>query len=401
MLGLVAAAALLCASAASAAVYWGDAGTIGAADLDGGNPNPDYFQFHHPGGPICDVAVSDTHLYWGEWFAIWRVNFEGSAAPVAIVPGLSSPCGIAIDGAYVYWANRGGGAVGRAALDGSQRNDAFVSGLDMPCEVVVDNLFIYWIDWRGIGRARLDGTGVEPGFIPTSPGGCGLAVDSGHLYWGAGEGAIGRASLDGVDVDDRFITGVGSVSSIAVHGGHIYWADRPDGMAYSSIGRATLGLNPLRNWITTSVFNLGGIAVDGRPTPTPLPLPSRSISFGKVRPDERQGSAVIDVFVPERGDLVVTAPKLGWKVLKGPEPPPWREGSFRWRLKVWAGSTGPTSKRIRTQLHRKGWAKVALRISYNETGQLPITTVKRMTLHKHVVVGKPKTPREDASTTRR
>lgn len=373
---------LLGAATAPAAIYWGG-GTIGAANLDGSNPNFKYFRFHHLMGPIHDVAVSDSHLYWGEWFGIWRVNFEGPAAPVQIVPGLNNPGGIAIDGAHLYWATRGGNTVARAALDGSGRNDAFVAGLDGPCDVAVDGSFVYWIDWRGIGRARLDGTGVEKSFIPTAPGGCGLAVDSGHIYWAAAEGTIARARLDGTEVEPSFITGVGGVSSIAVANGRIYWTDRPNGMAYASIDTATLGLAPVRDWINPPAFDIGGVAVDARPSPPRLPLPSRPITFGKVRHDKRVGSLVVDVWVPERGDLSLIAPKLGWKVLKGPEPPPWRGGSFRWRLKVWPG-TSAKGKKIRTRLRNKGWARVALRVSYAEEGQLPLTAVKRLALRKRV-----------------
>jgi hypothetical protein len=374
--------ALFCASAAPAAIYWGGQSPIGAANLDGSNPNSKYFRFHHPTGPVHDVAVSDSHLYWGEWFGIWRVNFEGPATPVQIVPGLNSPGGIAIDGSYLYWANYGGNGVARAALDGSGRNDNFITGLDKPCEVAVDGNYVYWIGWRGIGRARLDGSEVEEPFIPTAPGGCGLAVDAGYVYWAAAEGDIGRARLDGSEADPRFITGTGgSIGSIVVAAGQIYWTDRPNAMAYASIDKATLGLAPIRDWIVPPLFSIGGVAVDARPSPPPLPLPSRPIYFGKARHDNRTGTAVIDVSVPERGDLTVLAPKLGWKVLKGPAPPPWHGGSFRWRLKVWPG-TSTKGKKIRTQLRNKGRAKVALRLSYAEEGQLPLTAMKRLTLRK-------------------
>lgn len=378
-----AAIALLCAPAAPAAVYWGDSGAIGAANLDGSSPSSKYFRFRHPMGPFSDVAVTASHLYWAEWFGIWRVNFEGQAAPVQIVPGMNNPGGIATDGANVYWANRDGNALGRAALDGSGRDDAFVTGLDGPCEVAVDGDHVYWVGWRGIGRARLDGSGIEEDFIPEATGGCGLAVDAGHVYWATAEGAIGRASLDGAFREPRFITGVGRVSSIAVAGDRIYWTDQPNGMAYSSIDTATLGLAPLRDWITPPIFSIGGVAVDARPSPPPLPLPSRPIvSYGKPRHDKRVGSLVLDVWVPERGDLTVTAPKLGWKVIKGPEPPPWRGGTFRWRLKVWPGTTAK-GKQIRTRLRNKGWAKIALRLSYTEEAQLPYTTTKPVVLRKN------------------
>jgi len=331
-------------------------------------------------GPTCDVAVSADHLYWCEWFGLWRVSFEGPATPVQIVSGLSNPGGIAIDGSYVYWADREGNGIGRAGLDGFARNDTFITGLDSPCEVAVDDDFVYWIDWRGIGRARHDGSEVEEPFIATAPGGCGLAVDAGHLYWAAGEGRIARAGLDGNEIDYDFITATGLVSNITAEGGHLYWTDQPEGMAYSSIDRATLGLAPVRDWITPAVFRIGGVAVDSRYSPPPLPLPSRPIRFGQVRHNLRKGTAVLDVWVPARGDLVATSPKIGWRVLKG-NPPPYVEGSFRWRLKLWPG-TSAKGRRIRAQLRSKGRAKLTLRLSYTEEGQLPYTATKHLTLRK-------------------
>lgn len=379
---IVALAVLGFAPQAPAAVYWGDSGAIGGADDGGGNANPDYFRPHFPASGACDLAVSGTYLYWANWFGIWRVNLEGPAMPTEIVPGLANPCGIAIDGSYVYWVNRSGGAIGRAALDGSNRNDNFLSGLNGPCGVAVDGHFIYWVGWPGIGRARIDGTGIESAFIATGPSDCGIAVDAGHVYWGGWDEEISRANLDGGEVDHDFIAVSGSVSSIAVDSGHIYWTERPEGMAFSSIGIETFGAEPVRAWIPTDVFQIGGVAVDGRQTPPPLPVPSFPIHLGQVHHDRRHGTAIIDVFVPERGDLVVSAPALGWRVNKGPTPPPWRGGSFHWRLKLWAGGMGRSSDRIRRQLAEHGRAVLPLQISYNEVGQLPVQARKTVVLLK-------------------
>lgn len=105
-------------------------------------------------------------------------------------------------------------------------------------------------------------------------------------------------------------------------------------------------------------------------------------TFGQVRHNLRAGSVLLDVNVPERGDLRLLAPKVGWRVIKGPEPPPNRFGSFRWRLKVWPGKAGAKSNQIRTQLRKKGWANLALRLSYAEEGQLPYNAPKHITLRK-------------------
>jgi virginiamycin B lyase len=380
VIGVLATIALLLVPAAPAAVYWDGNGTLGAANLDGGNPNPKYLLFRHLAGPTCDVAVTATHLYWCESSAIWRVNLEGPARPAPVVSGLSNPGGIAVDGGHLYWANRGSGSIGRAALDGSAREDSFVSGLREPSEVAVDDRYLYWVNFNEIGRARLDGTEVEKVFVETIPSGPGLAVDSNYLYW-SGDRAIGRARVsDGTGVDTDFITGLDHVGTIAVDSGRLYWMNTPEGMSYSTIGRAgTDGSDVNKSWIPTQKFNATSVAVDGRPSPPPLPLPSRPLHIGKVSHNRKDGTAVLHISVPERGTLVVNAPGIGWRVNKGPEPPPYRGGSFNWRLKLWPGKTR-FGKKIRTRLRNKGRAQLTLRLTYTEEGQLPLTVEKRLAL---------------------
>jgi Low-density lipoprotein receptor repeat class B len=382
--------ALLGTGAAAAAVYWEDTGGIAAANLDGSSPNYKYFKPPFPSesaGAACGVAVSDSYLYWVGSFAIGRVNLEGPATPATISPHLEQPCGIAIDQNHVYWANPRAGTIGRANLDGTEANLALVGELNHPCGVAVDQEHLYWITSSGIGRAGLDGSHVERVFLPTAPGGCGLAVDARYLYWtssvGQNERAIGRSTRDGIFRQPGFITGLGWVASIAVDADHVYWTDQPEGMAYGSIGRAGIdGSAVTRAWIQSQRFNLDGVAVDARPTPPPLPLPSHPIHLGKVTHDLKKGTAVLFVSVPERGELTVTSPGIGWKVDKGPPPPPYRAGSFTWRLELWPGKTR-FGEKVRKRLRKRGRAVLSLKISYAEEGQLPETVEKRLALLQH------------------
>jgi len=380
VIGLLATIALLVAPAAPAAVYWDEPGTLGAANLDGSNPNSRYLLFRGLSGPTCDVAVTATHLYWCEWFGIWRVNLEGPAVPTQVVSGLDNPSGIAVDGGHIYWANRGAGAIGRVALDGSGREDSFVPGLREPSGVAVDDHYLYWVTFNEIGRVRLDGTELEKVFVGTIPSGPGLAVDSNYLYW-SDDRAIGRARVsDGTKVDPDFITGLDHVGTIAVDSGRIYWMNTPEGMYYSTIGRAGIdGSDVNKSWIPTQKFNATSVAVDGRPSPPPLPLPSRPFYIGKLAHNRKDGSAVLHISVPERGDLVISAPGIGWRVNKGPEPPPYRSGSFNWRLKLWPGKTR-FGKKIRTRLRNKGRAQLTLHLTYTEEGQLPLPATKKIAL---------------------
>lgn len=381
--------ATLMAGTATAAIYWGQ-GSLGAANLDGSEPNFEYLKTSLPPTSIasanCGVAVTPSFIYWSGILGIGRVNLEGPATPATVVPSPAEQCGVSADSASLYWANTEAGGIVRANLDGSGINASLVTGLDHPCATAVGGAHLYWVDWRGVGRSNPDGSAPERNLIPTAPGGCGLAVDSTYLYWSssvANQGAIGRARLDGSESNPSFITGLpGHVGAIAVDAGHVYWTEWHEGMVFSTIGRASLdGSAANGSWITTNSFNLGGIAVDARPTPPPLPLPSRSIHFGPLRHNLRTGVAILGVFVPARGDLSVVTPQLGWKVLKG-SPPSYLAGSFRWRLKLWPGKRGKVAKNLRTQLRNKGKAAVTLTLSYNEEHQLPLTATKRISLWK-------------------
>jgi hypothetical protein len=390
LLGCLAALTAACgAGSATAAVYWGNNGYIGAANLDGSEPDGNYFKGSFvPGssGPPCDIAVSPTYLYWAGTFGIDRLNLDGPAARTTIVPGRQQPCGIAVDAAHVYWAEPKGGTVARANLDGTEANAAFVTGLSNPCDVAVDGTYLYWMGWTGIGRARVDGSGIDRSFIASGPSGCGIAVDAGHVYWTSYVGnqhAIGRANLDGSEPDPDFIPNLpGTPGAIALDPAHVYWTEWHEGMNYATIGRASLdGSGVNSGWILTQWFNLGGLAVDARPTPPPRPVPSGPIHFGQLRHNLRTGVASLDVYVPARGTLAVVSPKLGWKVLTGPMPS-YIQGSFRWRLKIWPGKSGKVAKQLRTKLREKGKAAVTLTLSYAEERQLPLTATKRISLWK-------------------
>jgi hypothetical protein len=69
--------------------------------------------------------------------------------------------------AYIYWANRADGTIGRANPDGTGADQRFISGGDLGLthSVAVDDDHVYWANSHGstIGRANLDGTGVSSG----------------------------------------------------------------------------------------------------------------------------------------------------------------------------------------------------------------------------------------------
>src|SRR5690242_16104423 len=64
---------------------------------------------------------------------IGRAKLDGSGADNFFITGASVPCGVAVDGAHIYWANEGyfgsGTTIGRANLDGTDVDQEFISGV--------------------------------------------------------------------------------------------------------------------------------------------------------------------------------------------------------------------------------------------------------------------------------
>jgi hypothetical protein len=209
---------------------------------------------------------------------------------------------------YLYWANSTAGrgapwakrpaatSIGRARLDGTGVEHSFVSGTGRgPCGVALDGTHIYWAERQGgkvgrpdkggaIGRGNRDGSGVNASFIPT-PGAhdCGVAIAGSQIYW-ASEGctfmpvkrncvfvpgtssasaSIGRANVDGTSVDRQFITGIGSPCGIAVAGKYIYWTNNAASKKPVTIGRANLDGTGVNKRFITGVKAGCGIAVIG------------------------------------------------------------------------------------------------------------------------------------------
>lgn len=273
-------------------IYWADptfdwsysdpneaTATIGGANLDGtGMSEAAITGAESP----CGVAVNGTHLFWANRRedGIGRVKVDGSGLDNLFIrtPSQSYPCGVAIDDSYLYWANHGygtrGTTIGRAALDGSSIDPHFIDGALNPCGVAVDRDYVYWANEGAssttggtIGRARLDGSDADPDFIQTDallP--CGVAVDASHLYWAnSGGGAIGRARLDGSNVENKFIDGARWPCGVTVDANFIYWGNAGEFLGSSgptAVGRARLDGTELDHEWVTGMLGICGVAVD-------------------------------------------------------------------------------------------------------------------------------------------
>jgi len=218
-------------------------------------------------GALAVPASAGAFVYWANYTgdAIGRANLDGSTIDQGFITSADNLRGVAVDGQHVYWDNYTTGTIGRANLDGSTPDQGFITGADFPVGLAVDAQHVYWANsssnTNAIGRANLDGTGSpEQTFISGASGPEGVAVDGQHIYWANyTSGTIGRANLDGnpASVNQSFITGADHPEGVAVDAQHIYWANSNGG----AIGRADLDGNSVDESFITGVAPVG-VAVD-------------------------------------------------------------------------------------------------------------------------------------------
>ncbi len=171
-------------------IYWANWswGTIGRANLDGSGINQQFITgANYPLG----VAVNGQYVYWANRMTIGRATRDGTGVNQSFI-GASGTQWVAVDGSHAYWTSSHPGpigpeggepttyTIGRANLDGSGVDLSFITGGTNDMEgIAVDGQYMYWAnrDSGTIARANLNGTGVNQSFIgagqPT-----GIAIDA-------------------------------------------------------------------------------------------------------------------------------------------------------------------------------------------------------------------------------
>lgn len=244
-------AALVCATAAPATVYWLHDATSPPAT----NPSlPSAvllgFMANDGAGLVgftpataspdtLDLAVGD-HVYLSsagpEEMGIWRAATAVDPDSLIVDTAPCPPLGVAVDEEHVYWASPDCGTIGRAPLAGGPAEHAFIAGLSAPRWLAVSASHLFWSDADGaIGRAAIDGSDVRPAFISASAER--LATDGRHVYWADPDGGrIGRAAVDGGDVRPSLvdIAGVG-VHGVAIADGALWWTEWPSLIAQAPL----------------------------------------------------------------------------------------------------------------------------------------------------------------------
>ena len=198
-------------------LWWAsDNGTIGRANRDGSNPIPSFVT--GAGGFIPGMASDGTYLYWGDRGAnrIARIplNAPAGTSSTSIVTGASGAYGVAISGPRIYWTQQGG-EVGRANLDGTGVNNSFLTtGFAQLVGLAADGSNL-WIGDQGsqqILRVGLDASGNTTGSPSAIVAGTnrpyGMSTDGTYIYWSnQGNGTVGRALLNGSGANQGFVSG--------------------------------------------------------------------------------------------------------------------------------------------------------------------------------------------------
>jgi hypothetical protein len=386
------------AGEASAAVYWANGNAISRMNLDGTNPSPELIasQSQLLGTP-CGLAVDGSHLYWADEFGdrIGRAGLDGSNREDDFVDGADKPCGVAVDAGHVYWANEGGNSIGRANLDGTGVEQEFVPGATHACGVAVNEDFIYWAGgistlsgFHGIvGRAlRLSGSkGPNVAEVDGDYDLCGVVADESHVYWGGYGDAIGRVGVDGSDPEPRFITGLRSPCSVAIGDGKLYFGEIGEwrnGNGY--ISRANLDGAGVEREIVGAKSPCG-IAVDslafGPAYIAPPPLPSWTpCKIDRARVNTWNGSALIRLTGPVKGDFGVVNRALRWRVLSKRPPLASHQAAWPWWIKIRPATMGRAARHLHRRLEAKGRVPIRLRIECSEEGSVDNASVKRLVL---------------------
>jgi len=240
-----------------------------------------------------NIAVDSERVYWAanyptsDAFPITTTNDEIDAvsvdggSAVALVSGVNTLLGIAIDATHLYWSseqpqgvlvNPDAGALFAMALDGgptvtlatevsgatpanivvdatsvfwlSSDDDVFEMPLDggTPVEIVpsqegsapygiaIDANSVYWTDWRNasVYKAPIGGGDVIT-LASLLAGLGGIAVDSLNVYWffNGGDGPIGENAVQMIPIDGGTITTIATsgsnIVSLVADGTSVYW----------------------------------------------------------------------------------------------------------------------------------------------------------------------------------
>jgi len=335
----------------------------------------------------CGVAVDGAHIYWADVNRnqIGRANLNGTEPVFSFIPGAREPCGVAVDSSHIYWSSLAGESIGRASLDGTGVDQGFIEGVKQPCGVAVSSFFIYWASPQedSIGRALI-GNGEAPrnDFISDANGACGVAIDSTHLFWGSFYDSIGRADLDGSNPSPAFISGLDRPSGLAVNGSRLFWTAESIGGG-GRIGSANLDGTEINRDLLTGLSQPRGIAVDEQPFPlprSPQPLQPSEFSFGKTKYSKRRSITYLAIDIATSGEFSIRVPRsVTWKQISSEPSSRYFSTVGRKWLAILPKESG-AGRRLMRMISEKGRVRVPIIFSYTSERRSETTKRTQVTL---------------------
>ena len=241
----------------------------------------------HPWGIVIDTKP-DGFVYWGndsddqDDDSILKVGKDGSGLlELAHTPQgqVSSPRSLALDDTFVYWANGNSddldpGRIAKCKIGGCGSNGTLlISNLHEPQSMVIDDSQMYWIEKDGARVARAakaDGTNaatITEGLFAVGPVDYSIASDATYLYFAA-RNVIGRvakttSTTDAGTTFDTIVNGVYTVG-VAVDDTNVYWASEDDPGLVQYAPKTGLTNGAVATTLASELPNPHAIAVDDK-----------------------------------------------------------------------------------------------------------------------------------------
>ena len=246
-----------------------DAGDAGSAANDGGIVVLAEAVLHS--ARISSVAVDDAFVYWADGYnnRVLRTPLGGGPAAVLASSGTPDPYGLVVDSNYLYWASGGGQRILRCPKDASDCTPTVLAAPTIPTGMAIDQHNVYWWAAGNILACSLDGcrdqftvvaSGITAVYVVA------LATDGTSVYWASGHD-VAKCPVSGCgDASTVLATGFDMVApSIAVDSQNVYWTDDNGGgpSAGAVLKCAVSGCGGVPDVLTGDAGNPADLVTDG------------------------------------------------------------------------------------------------------------------------------------------